>query len=87
MAGLTKAFEFDLAPANMLYATYSTDSNRRVLADGSPNVCRQRRFIQSNLLAQLVPENRLQVNLSAYHWKYEDLQDQREFRPLGNVNS
>jgi iron complex outermembrane receptor protein len=71
-------FEYDLAPANMIYATYSTGFK----AGGFSQTVAPLNVYQPEKL-----DNRLQVNLSAYQWKYKDIQDQRvNFDPLGNIN-
>ena len=82
--------EFDLAPANMVYATYSTGFKSGGFSQTvaplnvfKPETLRSAELGSRNRFL----DNRLQVNLSAYHWKYQDLQDQRvNFDPLGNVN-
>jgi iron complex outermembrane receptor protein len=82
--------EYDLAPASMLYATYSTGFKSGGFSQTvaplnvyQPEKLRAAELGSKNRFLQ----NRLQVNVSAYHWKYLDLQDQRvNFDPLGNVN-
>lgn len=82
--------EFDLTPINMLYATYSTGFK----SGGFSQTVAPVNVFQPEKLRSLELgsrnrffDNRLQVNLSAYRWKYKDLQDQRvNFDPLGNVN-
>ncbi len=82
--------EFDLTAASMLYATYSTGFK----SGGFSQTVAPLNVFQPETLHSIelgarnrFLENRLQVNLSAYHWKYQDLQDQRvNFDPLGNVN-
>ena len=82
--------EFDLAAANMLYATYSSGFKSGGFSQTVPplNV-----FQPEKLYALEVGSrnrffnNRLQINISGYHWLYKNLQDQRvNFDPLGNVN-
>jgi iron complex outermembrane receptor protein len=82
--------EYDLAPAHMVYATYSTGFK----SGGFSQTVAPLNVFQPEKLRSLelgsrnrFLDDRLQLNLSAYHWKYLDLQDQRvNFDPLGNVN-
>ncbi len=82
--------EWDVAPDHMLYATYSTGFKSGGFSQTwlprtstSPRNCGRGKSARITAFF----DNRLQVNLSAYHWKYTDLQDQRvNFDPLGNVN-
>ena len=82
--------EYDLAPANMIYATYSTGFK----AGGFSQTVAPLNVYQPEKLDSLELgsknrffDNRLQVNLSAYQWKYKDIQDQRvNFDPLGNIS-
>jgi iron complex outermembrane recepter protein len=82
--------EFDVAAANMLYATYSTGFKAGGFSQTVPplNVFQPEELHSIEVGSRnRFLENRLQLNLSAYHWKYKDLQDQRvNFDPLGNVN-
>lgn len=82
--------EFDLAANNMLYATYSTGFKSGGFSQtvAPANVYQPEKLRSAELGSRnRFFENRLQLNLSAYHWKYTDLQDQRvNFDPLGNVN-
>jgi len=83
-------FEYDLAPANMLYVTYSTGFK----SGGFSQTVAPLNVYQPEKLDSLefgsknrFLDNRLQVNLTAYQWKYKHIQDQRvNFDPLGNVN-
>lgn len=82
--------ELDLAPANMLYVTYSTGFKSGGFSQTVPplNVFQPEKLRSVEVGSRnRFLDNRLQVNVSAYHWKYTDLQDQRvNFDPLGNVN-
>jgi len=82
--------EYDLAPTSMLYVTYSTGFK----SGGLSQTVAPLNVYQPEKLASLELGsknrffgNRLQVNLSAYKWRYKDLQDSRvNFDPLGNAN-
>ncbi len=82
--------EYDLAPTSMLYVTYSTGFK----SGGLSQTVAPLNVYQPEKLASLelgsknrFVGNRLQVNLSAYQWRYKDLQDSRvNFDPLGNAN-
>ena len=82
--------EHDLRPESLLFLTYSTGFK----AGGfSQTVAPLNVFQPERLKAFEIGsrnrflDNRLQVNLGAYHWKYSELQDARvNFDPLGNVN-
>jgi iron complex outermembrane receptor protein len=83
-------FEYDLAPANLLYVTYSTGFK----SGGFSQTVAPVNVFQPEHLNSLeigsknrFLDNRLQANFSLYQWKYKDLQDQRvNFDPLGHVN-
>ncbi|HVR91932.1 MAG TPA: TonB-dependent receptor [Novosphingobium sp.] len=82
--------EYDISSANMIYLTYSTGFKS---GGFSQTVAPQNVFEPERLKSfefgsrNRFLDNRLQVNFSAFHWKYSDLQDQRvNFDPLGNVN-
>jgi iron complex outermembrane receptor protein len=74
----------------MLYATYSTGFKSGGFSQtvAPANVFQPEKLRSAELGSRnRFLDNRLQVNLSAYRWKYTDLQDQRvNFDPLGNVN-
>ena len=82
--------EYDLASASMIYATYSTGFK----AGGFSQTVAPLNVYQPEKLDSLefgsknrFFGNRVQVNMTAYQWKYKDIQDQRvNFDPLGNVN-
>ncbi len=82
--------EYDLASENLLFLTYSTGFK----AGGFPQTVAPENIFQPERLGSLefgsrnrFLDNKLQVNVGAYRWKYTNLQDQRvNFDPLGVVN-
>lgn len=82
--------EYDVAPASMIYLTYSTGFK----AGGFSQTVAPLNVYQPEKLDSLELGsknrffgNRLQVNWTAYQWKYKDIQDQRvNFDRLGNIN-
>ncbi|MDB5576366.1 MAG: hypothetical protein JWR80_1542 [Bradyrhizobium sp.] len=83
-------FEYDIAPANMIYFTASSGFKagglNETVAPANiylPEKLQSFEFGSRNRFF----DNRLQVNFSLYRWKYKDLQDQRvTFDPLGLIN-
>jgi len=81
--------EFDLAPNSLLYATYSTGYKSggfsQIAAPNSYGAEKLRAFeagVKNRFL-----NNRVQVNLSGFHWKYKDIQDSRPgFDSAGNLS-
>jgi iron complex outermembrane receptor protein len=73
-------FEYDITPENMLYATYSSGFKAGGFAQASAPT---NTFDPEKLYAAEIGsknrflDNMLQVNVSAFHWKYKDLQDSR----------
>ncbi|WP_084491253.1 TonB-dependent receptor [Sphingobium ummariense] len=82
--------ELDLTPRNMLYATYSTGFKSGGFSQTIEplNVYKPERLFALEIGSRnRFLDNRLQVNLSAFHWKYKDIQDSRvNFDALNNVN-
>lgn len=81
--------EYDLTGESMVFATYSTGFkaggfNQTV----SPNTYSPEKLKSTELGSRnRFFDNRLQLNLGLFHWKYSSIQDQRvNFDPLGNVN-
>jgi iron complex outermembrane recepter protein len=82
--------EYDLTPRSMLYTTYSTGFK----AGGFSQTVAPENVYQPEKLYALelgsknrFLDNRVQVNLSLFDWKYKDLQDSRvNFDPLGQAN-
>lgn len=83
-------FEYDVAPANMIYFTSSSGFK----AGGLNETVAPANIYQPEKLQSLefgsrnrFFDNRLQLNFSLYRWKYKGLQDQRvTFDPLGLIN-
>lgn len=82
--------EFDLTSRNMLYATYSTGFKSGGFSQTIEplNVYKPERLFAFEVGSRnRFLDNRLQVNVSAFHWKYKDIQDSRvNFDALNNVN-
>lgn len=81
--------QYDLTPANMLYATFSTGDR----SGGFSQTIAPNSYDAERLNALEVGsrnrffDNKLQVNLSGYYWKYKKIQDSRPaFDALGNLN-
>jgi iron complex outermembrane recepter protein len=81
--------EYDLAPQSLLYATYSTGYKSGGFANNAPpntfgpeelrafEVGSKNRFL----------DNKIQLNISGFYWKYKDIQDSRPaFDSQGNLN-
>jgi iron complex outermembrane receptor protein len=82
--------EYDIAPQNMVYATASTGFKSGGLNE---TIAPEASYRPEKLFSLEVGShnrffnNRLQINLSAYRWKYQHLQDQRvTFDPLDVIN-
>ncbi|WP_454885378.1 TonB-dependent receptor [Sphingomonas oryzagri] len=83
-------FEYDIAPANMVYFTSSSGFK----AGGLNETVAPANIYQPEKLQSLefgsrnrFFDNRLQINFGLYRWKYKGLQDQRvTFDPLGLIN-
>ena len=82
--------EFDLTSRNMLYVTYSTGFKSGGFSQTIEplNVYKPERLFAFEVGSRnRFLDNRLQVNVSAFHWKYNDIQDSRvNFDALNNVN-
>jgi iron complex outermembrane receptor protein len=70
-------FEFDLAPRSMLYGTVSTGFKSGGFFLGpSPNTFRPEKLTAFELgVKNRFFDNRLQVNLEAFYWRYRDHQE------------
>jgi iron complex outermembrane receptor protein len=72
--------EYDVGPENMLYATYSSGFKAGGFSQASAptNVFSPEKLNAAEIGSKnRFLDNRLQLNLSAFHWKYKDLQDSR----------
>ena len=82
--------EYDLSPQNMMYATYSTGFKSGGFSQTIEplNVYKPEKLDALEIGSRnRFLDNRLQVNVSAFHWKYKAIQDSRvNFDPLNNVN-
>jgi iron complex outermembrane receptor protein len=82
--------EYDVAPHSMIYFTASTGFKSGGLSQtiAPANVYQPEKLTAYELGSKnRFFANRLQLNLSAFDWKYKDLQDQRVgFDPTGNIN-
>jgi iron complex outermembrane receptor protein len=81
--------EFDLAPRSLLYASYSTGYK----SGGFSNNVAPNEYGPEKLGAFEIGSknrffnNKLQFNISAFHWKYKSIQDSRPaFDSAGNLN-
>ena len=80
--------EFDLAPRSLLYATYSTGYKSGGFSQTiAPNTFGPERLRALEVgVKNRFLDNRLQVNVSGFYWKYRDIQDSRPaFDALGNL--
>jgi len=82
--------EIDLAADSLLYLTnskgYKAGGFSQTVAPLNVYEPETLQSFELGLRSRFL-DNRLQVNLGAYHWQYTDLQDQRvNIDPLGNVN-
>ena len=85
--------EFDLGPRSLLYATYSTGYKSGGFSQGVSPTFTAITFGPERLRAVEVGsknrffDNRLQVNVSGFYWKYRSIQDSRPaFDGAGNLN-
>ena len=84
-------FEYDLAPQSLLYGTISKGFkagglNQTGVATRSEYEPEQLRSIELGIKNRFL-DNRLQLNLSAFHWKYSDIQNQNvEILPVEGPN-
>ena len=81
--------EYDLAPRSMFYATYSTGFKAggfgQSSAPGNSYEPEELDALEVGLKNRFF-DNRLQLNVSGFHWKYKDLQDSRvNFDSAGNL--
>ncbi|MDF8332171.1 TonB-dependent receptor [Novosphingobium cyanobacteriorum] len=83
-------FEYDLAPQSMLYATYSTGFKAGGLNQTpTPAIAtfRPEKLNSAEVgIKNRFLDNKLQINVSAYHWKYKNLQDARAAFDAFGVN-
>ena len=83
--------EYDLAPQSLVYATVSKGFkagglNQTGVATRSVYEPEQLRSIELGMKNRFL-DNRLQLNLSAFHWKYKDIQNQNvEILPVEGPN-
>jgi iron complex outermembrane receptor protein len=82
--------EYDLASANMLYATLSTGFKAGGLNEtvAPENVYKPEKLTSVEVGSRnRFFDNRLQLNFSYFHWLYKALQDSRvNFDPTGTIN-
>lgn len=84
-------FEYDLAPRSLLYATISKGFkagglNQTGVASRSVFQPEKLRSIEAGIKNRFL-DNRLQLNVSAFHWKYTDVQNQNvEIVPVEGPN-
>ena len=81
--------EYDVAPRSMFYATYSTGFKAGGFGQSSApgNFYKPEKLdaIEVGIKNRFF-DNRVQLNLSGFHWKYKDLQDSRvNFDSAGNL--
>ncbi|WP_157968769.1 MULTISPECIES: TonB-dependent receptor [unclassified Sphingomonas] len=81
--------EYDLAPRSMFYATYSTGFKAGGFGQSSApgNYYQPEKLYAAEAgIKNRFFDNRLELNLSGYYWKYKDLQDSRvNFDSAGNL--
>lgn len=81
--------EYDIAPRSMFYATYSTGFKAGGFSQASApqNIYEPEKLYAAEVgVKNRFFDNKLQINASAYHWKYKNLQDSRvNFDSAGNL--